>query len=96
MMQICSCDATAVGLDAYILLLYFMCRNSYKYNQKREKNWAFAVCLHTAKEPNVLCRVLAHGKGDTRRQTVLLGWEAGSGFSLCSVSTHGIDNRTAY
>jgi hypothetical protein len=46
--------------------------------QKQRKNWAFAMCLHTAKEPNVLCRMLAHGKGDTRRQTVLLGRVAGN------------------
>jgi hypothetical protein len=83
MMQICSCDATAVGFDAYILLLHFICRDSSKYNQKRKKNWDFAVCLHTANEPNVLCRVLAHGKEDTRRQTVLLGW--GSGYWMESL-----------
>jgi hypothetical protein len=41
------------------------------------------VCLHTANEPNVHYRVLAHGKEDTRRQTVLLGW--GSGYWMESL-----------
>jgi hypothetical protein len=66
MIQICSCDATAVGFDAYILLLYFMCRDSCKYNQKREKTGTLpcactrqrnqmssAVCLLTAKGTRV-------------------------------------------
>jgi hypothetical protein len=69
MMQICCCDATAIGFDENILLFYFMCRDSCKYNQNRKKSWA----LHMAKEPNILYRVLANGKGATRRQPVCLG-----------------------
>jgi hypothetical protein len=37
MMQICYCDATAVGFVAYILVLYFMCRDSSKCRIKWEK-----------------------------------------------------------
>jgi hypothetical protein len=89
MMQICSCDATAVGFDAYILLLRFICRDSCKYNQKREKpgtlpcactrqrnQMSSAVCLLTAKETRIdrLCCLA----GD-----LAIGW------SLCRVVIEG-------
>jgi hypothetical protein len=65
-MHICCCDATAVGIVAYILVLYFMCRDSSKCRTKWEKTgplpcastrqWnlmSYAVCLHTANMPRV-------------------------------------------
>jgi hypothetical protein len=56
-----------------ILSSLFKLRDSYKINQKINKTRPFAVCFHTAKEPNVVCRVLAHDKDVTRRQPVVLG-----------------------
>jgi hypothetical protein len=53
-----------------ILLSIFELQGFNQKQNKKKKNWGFAVCLHTAKEPKVLCRVLAHGKGGTRRQAV--------------------------
>jgi hypothetical protein len=66
-------DALLLLYVIVILLSIFELQRFLQNLIKKEKSWGFAVCKHTTKKPNVLCCVLAHGKGATHREHVLMG-----------------------
>jgi hypothetical protein len=70
--------------------IYLQCRDQTKTN-KKGKIGTFTVCRHTTKGTKVICCVLAHGKGDTCRQSMNLGvqfWAEWSFYGANAYSRH--------